>query len=115
MFIKYLSFCCSKHTSSSQRQYPTVIEELCHQYSLADLRKSTNKFNEKQIIGNASFGTVYKGSLQHNGVSEYTVAMNTNKALKQFKNEIELLCQLRHPNLVHLLGFCNDRKKDYCI
>ncbi|KHN13534.1 Receptor-like protein kinase ANXUR2 [Glycine soja] len=31
---------------------------------------------------------------------------NTNKALKQFKNEIELLCQLRHPNLVHLLGFC---------
>ncbi|KAL2959107.1 hypothetical protein AAZX31_18G248600 [Glycine max] len=120
MFIKYLSFCCSKHTSSSQRQYPTVIEELCHQYSLADLRKSTNKFNEKQIIGNASFGTVYKGSPQHNGVSEYTVAIsqmygNTNKALKQFKNEIELLCQLRHPNLVHLLGFCNDREKKITV
>ncbi|RZB53891.1 hypothetical protein D0Y65_049707, partial [Glycine soja] len=58
MFIKYLSFCCSKHTSSSQRQYPTVIEELRHQFLLADLRKSTNNFDENQIVGSGALGIV---------------------------------------------------------
>ncbi|KAG4922744.1 hypothetical protein JHK86_051557 [Glycine max] len=58
MFIKYLSFCCSKHTSSSQRQYPTVIEELRHQFLLADLRKSTNNFDENQIVGSGALSIV---------------------------------------------------------
>ncbi|KAG2403997.1 hypothetical protein LR48_Vigan03g017400 [Vigna angularis] len=109
-----LSFCCFKHTASSQRQYPTVIEELCPQFSLADLKKSTNNFDEKQIIGSGSLGIVYKGSLRNSCVTECTVAIKriygiTEKELKQFKNEIELLCQFRHPNLVTLLGFCDHR------
>lgn len=120
MFIKYLSFCCSKHTSSSQRQYPTVIEELCHQFLLADLRKSTNNFDENQIVGSGVLSIVYKGSLQLNGVTECTVAMkricgNTEKTLKQFKNEIELLCQLRHPNLITLLGFCDHKDEKIMV
>ncbi|RZB53887.1 Receptor-like protein kinase ANXUR2 isoform C [Glycine soja] len=120
MFIKYLSFCCSKHTSSSQRQYPTVIEELCHQFLLADLRKSTNNFDENQIVGSGVLSIVYKGSLQLNGVTECTVAMkricgNTEETLKQFKNEIELLCQLRHPNLMTLLGFCDHKDEKIVV
>ncbi|XP_020206291.1 receptor-like protein kinase ANXUR2 [Cajanus cajan] len=108
IFIKSLGFCCSKHTGSSQRQYPIVIEELCQQFLLGDLRKSTNNFDENRIVGSGDLGIVYKGSLQHNG--ESTVAImricgSTEKELKQFKNEIELLCQLRHPNLVTLIGF----------
>ena len=114
MLIKYLGFCWSKHASSCQRQYPTVIEELCHQFSLADIKESTKKFDEDQIIGTGDIYIVYKGFLQHNGVTEDTVAMkricgNTKKTLKQFKNEIELLCQLRHPNLITLLGFCEHK------
>ncbi|CAJ1833985.1 unnamed protein product [Sphenostylis stenocarpa] len=113
MFVKCLSFFCLKHTSSSQRQYPTVIEELCPQFSLADLSKSTNNFDENQIIGRGGLGIVYKGSLQDNCVTD-TVAIkricgSTEEELKQFKNEIELLCQLRHPNLMTLLGFCDQK------
>ena len=69
MFIKFLGFCWSKHTSSSQRQYPTVIEELCYQFSLADIKKSTKNFDEDQLIGTGDMCIVYKGSLQHNGVT----------------------------------------------
>jgi len=116
MCKKKLIFCCFKHTGSSRGQYPTVIEELCPQFSLADLRKSTNNFNEKQIVGSGSLGTVYKGSLQYNCVTECTVAIKriyriTESELKQYKNEIELLCQLRHPNLVSLLGFCDHKEE----
>ncbi|KOM36792.1 hypothetical protein LR48_Vigan03g017300 [Vigna angularis] len=109
-----LSFCCFKHTASSQQQYPTVIEELCPQFSLADLRKWTNNFDKNQIIGIGGLGIVYKGSLRNSCATESTIAIKrihaiTEKELKQFKNEIELLCQLRHPNLVTLLGFCDHR------
>ncbi|KAK7295511.1 hypothetical protein RJT34_18420 [Clitoria ternatea] len=114
MLFKYLGSCCFKHTSPSQRQYPTVIEELCHQFSLVDLRKSTNNFDKNQIVGSGGLGIVYKGSLHYNDVTEYAVAIkricgSTDRELKEFKNEIELLCQLRHPNLVTLLGFCDHK------
>ncbi|KAL2329843.1 hypothetical protein Fmac_017424 [Flemingia macrophylla] len=110
MFFKYMGFCCSKNTSSSQQQYPVVIKELCHQFSLADIRKSTNNFNESQIIGSDDLCIVYKGFFHYNGVSQCRVVKrmngNTEEKLKQFKNEIEMLCQLCHPNLITLLGFC---------
>ncbi|KAG5001198.1 hypothetical protein AAZX31_08G241800 [Glycine max] len=120
MFIKFLGFCWSKHTSSSQRQYPTVIEELCYQFSLADIKKSTKNFDEDQLIGTGDMCIVYKGSLQHNGVTEDTVVIgrihgSAEKELKQFKNEIELLCQLRHPNLITLLGFCDHKDEKILV
>ncbi|KAK7295514.1 hypothetical protein RJT34_18423 [Clitoria ternatea] len=34
---------------------------------------------------------------------------STEEVIKEFKNEIELLCQFRHPNLVTLLGFCEHK------
>ncbi|XP_061365956.1 receptor-like protein kinase ANXUR2 isoform X2 [Gastrolobium bilobum] len=115
MLLKCLGFCHSKDTSASKGQYPTVIEELCHHFSPADLRKSTNNFDENQLIGRGGFGSVYKGCLKHNGVSDYTVALKRSYRNNygefvnygEFKNEIELLCQLRHANLVSLIGFCN--------
>ncbi|KAL9297311.1 hypothetical protein ACSQ67_023207 [Phaseolus vulgaris] len=97
---------CFGETSSSRRQYPTtVIEELCHQFSLTDLRKSTNNFDQNTIIGRGKSGKVYKGCLQHNDASEYAVAikrfqLELYQALGEFKTEIELLCQLCHPNCV---------------
>ncbi|CAJ1834329.1 unnamed protein product [Sphenostylis stenocarpa] len=78
-------------------EYPAVIQELCHQFSLTDLRKSTDKFDRNRLIGYASFGKVYKGCLQHNDGSDYTVAVKRLNAEdiqehNQFNKEIELLC-----------------------
>jgi len=94
MFLK-----CFGHSSSSQRQYPTIIEELCHQFSLADLGKSTNNFDQNRVIGRGAFSTVYKGCLQHKDGSDYTVALKRfhEGYSAVFKKEIELLCQLRQP------------------
>lgn len=100
---------CFGNRSSSQKQYPTVIEELCHRFSLADIRKSTNNFDENRIIGYGGFSKVYKGCLQPNDASDYTVAVKrffVQYSEQVFKNEIELLCQLRHTNIISLLGFC---------
>ncbi|KAL9297308.1 hypothetical protein ACSQ67_023204 [Phaseolus vulgaris] len=87
------------NTTSSQRQFPTLIEELCHQFSLTDLRKATNNFDQKRVIGSGIFSEVYKGCLQHDGASDYPVAIKRfhYQGWEAFNKEIELLCQLRHP------------------
>ena len=106
MFLK-----CFGDSNSCRRQYPTVIEELCRHFSHADLKKSTKSFDRSRLIGHGRFGSeLYKSCLQHNGASDYTVAVRRfqNHCVEQFKSEVELLCQLRHPNIVSLTGFCND-------
>lgn len=112
-----MCFCFSKHTSSSRKQSPTAIEEACHQFSLAILRKSTNNFDENRIIGRGDFGDVYKGCLRHDGgITDQAVALKrmyrkSRQGVTEFKNEIELLCQLHHPNLVSLIGFYEDKRE----
>ncbi|KAK7295516.1 hypothetical protein RJT34_18425 [Clitoria ternatea] len=96
MFLKCFGLSPSNHSSSShtQRPYPTAIEELCHQFSLSHIMKSTDNFDKNKIIGEGGFGTVFKGCFQHNDGSDYTVALERmNKGNPQgweeFKNEIE--------------------------
>ncbi|KAL9297296.1 hypothetical protein ACSQ67_023192 [Phaseolus vulgaris] len=121
MFLKYWGFCHSKRTSSCQ--YKTRIEELCHQFSLADISKSTNNFDQNRLINFEGFGIeVYKGCLQHDG-SDYAVTIKRfnddvderGEQWNVFKNEIELLCQLRHPNIISLTGFCNHKKEKIVV
>ncbi|CAJ1834770.1 unnamed protein product [Sphenostylis stenocarpa] len=120
MFLNCLGMCCSKlttNTNSSRRQFPTVIEELCHRFSLTDLRKSTDNFDENRVIGGGLFSKVYKGNLQHNGVSDYVVAIKrfNEHGCEAFKKEIEVLCQLRHPRCVYLIGFCDHQNEKILV
>ncbi|XP_020213645.1 receptor-like protein kinase FERONIA [Cajanus cajan] len=114
MFVK----CCfgEGNSSGSGRGYPTVIQELCRPFSLSDLKKATNNFDEKRIIAREGFGEVYKGYFRHNDASHYELAVKRFNIVtkyrereEQFKNEIELLCQLGHPNIISLIGFCNHK------
>ncbi|KAJ1406523.1 Serine-threonine/tyrosine-protein kinase, catalytic domain [Sesbania bispinosa] len=117
MVLKCLGLCRS---SQRQRQYPTVIEELCHHFSLSDIRKSTNNFDKNLIIGEGGCGKVYKGYLQLDVGADGTVAVKQMSgaslyASEGFKKEIELLCQLHHPNLISLKGFCNHKNEKIIV
>nr|XP_029147740.1 putative receptor-like protein kinase At5g39000 [Arachis hypogaea] len=120
MLLKCISFPLPKKKNSSKKHSSTVIESLCHQFSLEDLKRSTNNFNQKLIVGKGGFSTVYKGCLKHNGGSDHTIALklkccNSNQHFLEFMKEIELLCQLHHPNLISLVGFCNHEKKKIIV
>ncbi|XP_014498149.1 receptor-like protein kinase FERONIA [Vigna radiata var. radiata] len=112
MFLK-----CFGESSSSGRQYPTVIEELCRHFSLADIQKSTNNFDHKRLIARGAWVKVYKGCLQHIDGSDYAVAVRRFKEEESetFKREVELLCQLHHPNCVSIVGFCNHEKEKIIV
>ncbi|MED6187161.1 hypothetical protein PIB30_073843, partial [Stylosanthes scabra] len=103
---------------SSKKKYPTVIEELCHHFSFDDLRNSTNNFDKKLLVGKGPLCTVYKGCIKHNNASaaDNMIALkvmtrDSIQASLEFKKEIEMLCQLHHPNLISLIGFCHHQKE----
>jgi serine/threonine protein kinase len=112
MNVKY-----SKHKSSSKKQYPTIIEELCRQFSLEDLKKSTNNFDEDRKIGESQYSIVYKGYLKHNGENDYPIALMRMRNMFDgwFHKEIELNCQLCHPNLTSFIGFCDEKDEKILV
>ncbi|KFK44736.1 hypothetical protein AALP_AA1G296300 [Arabis alpina] len=76
-------------------------------FSSRDLEKATDKFNASRILGQGGQGTVYKGMLEDGII----VAVKKSKALEEenleeFINEIILLAQINHRNVVKILGCC---------
>ncbi|XP_042379486.1 inactive LRR receptor-like serine/threonine-protein kinase BIR2 [Zingiber officinale] len=75
---------------------------------LADLMAATADFHRSNIIvaGSSRAGTAYKALLRDGSALTVKRLHSCTVPEKQFHAEMEPLGQLRHPNLVPLLGFC---------
>ncbi|KAL0326349.1 UNVERIFIED_CONTAM: Wall-associated receptor kinase [Sesamum radiatum] len=76
-------------------------------FTSSDLQRATNDFDNNMIVGQGGFGTVYKGFLPDNSI----VAIKKSKRIdpdqvEQFINEVLVLSQINHRNVVRLLGCC---------
>ncbi|KAM1485242.1 hypothetical protein ACFXTO_037197 [Malus domestica] len=76
-------------------------------FSYNELRSATDNFHPSNKIGRGGFGTVYKGTLTSGKhVAVKTLAAQSKQGVREFLNEINTISNVRHPNLVELIGCC---------
>ncbi|WOL16861.1 hypothetical protein Cni_G25649 [Canna indica] len=75
--------------------------------SICDILKSTNNFDQANIIGCGGFGLVYKATLPDgSNVAIKRLSGDYGQMEREFQAEIEALSRAQHQNLVLLQGYC---------
>ncbi|KAJ9146644.1 hypothetical protein P3X46_028881 [Hevea brasiliensis] len=107
------SFNKSLITSTVDASVPSNLKS----FSFIDLKNATKNFRSETLLGEGGFGCVFKGWLDENTLaptkpgSGIVVAVKRLKAEssqghKEWLAEVNYLGQLRHENLVKLIGYC---------
>ncbi|KAE8661180.1 putative Cysteine-rich RLK 30 [Hibiscus syriacus] len=94
-----------EHEATESVDEITTPESL--QYDFNTIRAATNRFSDANKLGQGGFGAVYKGTLA-GGKLVAVKRLSTGSAQGdiEFKNEVRLMANLQHRNLVRLQGFC---------
>jgi len=85
-------------------------------FSYNELVSATNKFSESDKVGQGGFGGVYKGHLKelNSYVAIKRISRESRQGILEYATEVKVISQLRHRNLVQLLGWCH-RKNDFLL
>ncbi|XP_066310725.1 G-type lectin S-receptor-like serine/threonine-protein kinase LECRK1 [Miscanthus floridulus] len=89
---------------------PDAEEAPLRTYSYKELKHATCDFREP--LGRGAFGTVFRGTLLHNGGEKAIAVKRLEKVVEEgeveFQREVRAIGRTSHRNLVRLLGFCHE-------
>ena len=82
-------------------------------FSFKDLVSATNNFSEGRRLGEGGFGAVYRGYLidLDIAIAVKRISRGSKQGKKEYVTEVRVISQLRHRNLVQLIGWCHDRSE----
>ncbi|PRQ56538.1 putative protein kinase RLK-Pelle-DLSV family [Rosa chinensis] len=76
-------------------------------YDFDSILIATNNFSVTNKLGEGGFGPVYKGMLQDGKeVAIKRLSSSSGQGIEEFKNEMLLIYNLQHKNLVRIMGCC---------
>ncbi|XP_029124803.1 G-type lectin S-receptor-like serine/threonine-protein kinase At4g27290 isoform X2 [Cajanus cajan] len=82
-------------------------------FDFSTVVNATDDFSPNNILGEGGYGPVYKGVLGNGReIAIKRLSLKSGQGPKEFKNEVLLIANLQHRNLVKLLGCCieNDER-----
>uniref|UniRef100_A0A1D1Y719 non-specific serine/threonine protein kinase n=1 Tax=Anthurium amnicola TaxID=1678845 RepID=A0A1D1Y719_9ARAE len=88
-------------------------------FTFSELKSATRNFRQDNLLGEGGFGYVFKGWIDEQSLSASRPGTGIVVAIKKLKDEglqghkewlteVQYLGQLRHPNLVKLIGYCSE-------
>ncbi|XP_042034960.1 probable LRR receptor-like serine/threonine-protein kinase At3g47570 [Salvia splendens] len=79
--------------------------------SYIELEPDITSFSETNLLGRGSYGSVYKATLSDGlEVAVKVFDLQIQGAAKSFATETEILCNIRHRNLVRVIGCCSSKE-----
>ncbi|CAN1144410.1 Probable L-type lectin-domain containing receptor kinase S.5 [Linum perenne] len=82
-------------------------------FKLDELIDATGNFHSKNKLGEGGFGVVYKGILGNNHIVAVKKVSQkvSSRGKEEFKSEVTTIGNLRHKNLVKLIGWAHERRE----
>ncbi|CAN6463774.1 unnamed protein product [Victoria cruziana] len=77
--------------------------------SWAEVRRITDGF--ASAVGVGGFSTVYRARLGGSGLGAAKVIRSSERLNREFRQELDVLSQVRHDNIVKLLGYCDETEE----
>ncbi|KAJ6851684.1 putative serine/threonine-protein kinase isoform X1 [Iris pallida] len=102
-----MSFCCFSARKKSLQDLGGFSVKNIRLFSFNELRSATDNFHPSNRIGRGGFGTVYKGILKNGTpIAAKVLSAESRQGVNEFLTEIDVITNVKHPNLVELLGCC---------
>ncbi|TYG53237.1 hypothetical protein ES288_D09G093600v1 [Gossypium darwinii] len=93
-----------------------IITEESLQYDFNIITAATDHFSDANKLGQGGFGAVYKGTLAGGKlIAVKRLSSDSTQGDLEFKNEVQLMSNLQHRNLVRLQGFSLEGKERLLI
>ncbi|KAM0012223.1 putative protein kinase RLK-Pelle-WAK-LRK10L-1 family [Helianthus debilis subsp. tardiflorus] len=117
-FVIFITWChCKSNPFSyvSSKNISPNLEDISFSFGVSvfsyeELEDATQNFDPSHELGDGGFGAVYYGKLRDGrNVAVKKLHEHPFNRVQQFRNEVEILTKLRHPNLVVLYG-CTSRQ-----
>ncbi|KAK4780985.1 hypothetical protein SAY87_017091 [Trapa incisa] len=82
------------------------ISACYRKYTTEQIEEATEYFCSSRKIGEGSYGSVYKATLDHTSVAIKVMRPDVSQGFRQFIQEVEVLSSMRHQDMVILVGAC---------
>ncbi|CAL5334535.1 unnamed protein product [Camellia sinensis] len=119
VFLSFLAFACFRGHKAQKKQIETKAMkngDICsiwnydRRIAYEDIIRATDDFDIRHCIGTSGYGNVYRAQLP----SSKVIALKKLHRLeakepafdKSFRNEVQILTNIRHRNIIKLYGFC---------